>query len=102
MELPVSSRYGWRAASSSRGDLLAGGAVLPNRVASPPAIAEQLYIEMLKHGYTAVAEFHYVHHPAEMLARHLEAARDTGIAITLLPSLYRWSGFGATGRLTPV
>ena len=58
------------------------------------AIAEQLYIEMLKHGYTAVAEFHYVHHPAEMLARHLEAARDTGIAITLLPSLYRWSGFG--------
>ena len=58
------------------------------------AIAGQLYIEMLKHGYTAVAEFHYVHHPAEMLARHLQAARDTGIAITLLPSLYRWSGFG--------
>ena len=58
------------------------------------AIAGQLYIEMLKHGYTAVAEFHYVHHPAEMLARHLEAARDTGVAITLLPSLYRWSGFG--------
>jgi formimidoylglutamate deiminase len=59
------------------------------------AIAVQLYIEMLKHGYTAVAEFHYVHHPAEMLARHLDAARDTGIAITLLPALYRWSGFGS-------
>src|SRR5439155_1559798 len=59
------------------------------------AIAVQLYIEMLKHGYTAVAEFHYVHHPAEMLARHLEAAHDTGIAITLLPALYRWSGFGS-------
>jgi formimidoylglutamate deiminase len=58
-------------------------------------IAEQLYIEMLKNGYTAVAEFHYVHHPAEMLARHLEAARNTGIAITALPSLYRWSGFGS-------
>ena len=58
------------------------------------AIAGQLYIEMLKHGYTAVAEFHYVHHPAEMLSRHVDAARDTGIAITLLPSLYRWSGFG--------
>src|SRR3954465_4754184 len=57
-------------------------------------IAEQLYIEMLKNGYTAVAEFHYVHHPAEMLGRHLQAARDTGIAITLLPALYRWSGFG--------
>jgi formimidoylglutamate deiminase len=59
------------------------------------AIAAQLYIEMLQHGYTAVAEFHYVHHPAEMADRHLAAARETGIAITLLPSLYRWSGFGA-------
>ena len=59
------------------------------------AIAEHLYIEMLKHGYTAVAEFHYVHHPGEMLARHLDAARDTGIAITLLPAMYRWSGFGS-------
>jgi formimidoylglutamate deiminase len=59
------------------------------------AIAAQLYIEMLKHGYTAVGEFHYVHHPVEMLARHLEAARDTGIAITLLPSLYRWANFGS-------
>lgn len=58
------------------------------------AIAAQLYIEMLEHGYTAVAEFHYVHHPAGMLMSHLEAARTTGIAITLLPSLYRWSGFG--------
>ena len=59
------------------------------------AIAAQLYIEMLRHGYTAVAEFHYVHHPAEMLDRHLAAARETGIAITALPSLYRWSNFGA-------
>lgn len=58
------------------------------------AIATQLYIEMLSHGYTAVAEFHYVHHPAGMLMSHLEAARAAGIAITLLPSLYRWSGFG--------
>ena len=58
------------------------------------AIATQLYVEMLAHGYTAVAEFHYVHHPAGMLLTHLEAACDTGIAFTLLPSLYRWSGFG--------
>jgi formimidoylglutamate deiminase len=57
------------------------------------AIATQLYIEMLEHGYTAVAEFHYVHHPAGMLMSHLEAARTAGIAITALPSLYRWSGF---------
>jgi formimidoylglutamate deiminase len=58
------------------------------------AIATQLYIEMLERGYTAVGEFHYVHHPAGMLLSHLEAARASGIAITLLPSLYRWSGFG--------
>ena len=63
--------------------------------AQAQAIAAQLFIEMLKHGYTAVAEFHYVHHPEEMLSRHLDAARETGIAITLLPSLYRWSGFGS-------
>jgi formimidoylglutamate deiminase len=58
------------------------------------AIALQLYIEMLKQGYTAVAEFHYLHHPADMLMRHVAAARDSGIAITLLPSVYLWAGFG--------
>ena len=68
------------------------------------AVAAHLYVEMLRHGYTAVAEFHYVHNdpqgrpyaaPAEMLLRHLAAARETGIAVTLLPSLYAWSNFGA-------
>ena len=68
------------------------------------AIARHLYIEMLRNGYTAVAEFHYVHNDAqgrpyagrgEMLRRHLEAAREAQIAITLLPSLYAWSDFGA-------
>jgi formimidoylglutamate deiminase len=68
------------------------------------AVARYLYIEMLKRGYTAVAEFHYVHkdadgkpyaQPAEILLRHLAAARETGIAITLLPSLYRWSNFAS-------
>lgn len=58
------------------------------------AIATQLYIEMLSHGYTAVGEFHYVHQPAGMLMSHFGAAREAGIAITLLPSLYMWSGFG--------
>ncbi len=67
------------------------------------AVARQLYVEMLENGYTAVGEFHYVHHApggspfangAEMLLRHLAAAREAGIAITLLPSLYRWSSFG--------
>ena len=67
------------------------------------AIATHLYIEMLMHGYTAVAEFHYVHNhangklyadPAEMLLRHLAAAHSSGIAITLLPALYSTSNFG--------
>jgi len=59
------------------------------------AVATYLYIEMLRHGYTAVGEFHYVHDGSpEMLLRHAEAARQAGIAITLLPSLYRWSNFG--------
>ena len=62
--------------------------------AQAKAIATHLYVEMLEHGYTAVAEFHYVHHPEEMLLAHLAAARSSGIAITLLPSLYAWSGFG--------
>lgn len=68
------------------------------------AIARFLYIELLKSGYTAVAEFQYVHNdalgqayadPAEMSLAHLSAARDTGIAITLLPVLYAHAGFGA-------
>jgi formimidoylglutamate deiminase len=71
--------------------------------ADAQAIATHLYVEMLMHGYTAVAEFHYVHNhangkpyadPAEMLLRHLAAARNSGIAITLLPALYSTSNFG--------
>jgi formimidoylglutamate deiminase len=71
--------------------------------ADAQAIATHLYIEMLMHGYTAVAEFHYVHNhangkpyaeSAEMLLRHLAAARNSGIAVTLLPALYSTSNFG--------
>jgi len=67
------------------------------------AVARHLYVEMLCAGYTAVGEFHYVHNRpdgtpyadrAELLLAHLAAARDTCIAVTLLPSLYRWSDFG--------
>jgi formimidoylglutamate deiminase len=66
-------------------------------------IARQLYIEMLKAGYTGVAEFHYVHHdldgrryaePAELALRVSQAAREAGIGLTLLPVLYSHSGFG--------
>ena len=67
------------------------------------AIAAQLYCEMLKAGYTAVAEFHYLHHApdggayddlAEMAERVTRAAGRTGIALTLLPVLYDAGGFG--------
>lgn len=66
-------------------------------------IARYLYIDMLKAGYTAVAEFHYLHHgldgkpyadPAEMSRRVLSAAEGVGIGITLLPVLYAHGGFG--------
>ncbi|MHC8316643.1 formimidoylglutamate deiminase [Pseudomonas sp. LB3P31] len=66
-------------------------------------IARQLYIEMLKAGYTSVAEFHYVHHdtngqayadPAELASRISQAAASAGIGLTLLPVLYSYSGFG--------
>jgi formimidoylglutamate deiminase len=66
------------------------------------AIAAQLYIEMLKAGYTQVCEFHYLHHqpdarpyaPAEAMSLALvEAAREAGIALTLLPVLYMSGGF---------
>ncbi|RAI58276.1 formimidoylglutamate deiminase [Roseicella frigidaeris] len=69
------------------------------------AVALQLYVELLEWGFTAVAEFHYLHHQpdgtpyagiAEMALRHLAAARRAGLGITLLPSLYRHGGiFGA-------
>lgn len=68
------------------------------------AIARHLYIEMLKAGYTSVAEFHYLHKapdgtayadPAEMAQRIAAAAGDAGIGLTLCPVLYRHGGFGA-------
>jgi formimidoylglutamate deiminase len=67
------------------------------------AVASQLYVEMIKAGYTAVAEFHYLHHdqegrpyadPAEMSERVLAAASHAGIGITHLPVLYAQGGFG--------
>ena len=66
------------------------------------AIAALAYMEMLEAGFTWVAEFHYLHHqpdgrpydnPAEMSERIVAAADATGIGLTLLPVLYRQSGF---------
>ena len=66
------------------------------------AIAAQLYVEMLKVGYTHVCEFHYLHHqpdgkpyadPAAMSLALIEAAQEAGIGLTLLPTLYMTGGF---------
>ncbi len=67
------------------------------------SIARLLYVEMLEAGYTAVGEFHYLHHdPAgelyeEPLAMSLalaHAAAEAGISLAMLPVLYRYSDFG--------
>lgn len=66
------------------------------------AIAAMLYAEMLRHGYTAVAEFHYLHHDpsgvpyanrAEIGQRLLAAAESAGIRLTLVPIFYQRGGF---------
>ncbi|TRZ43756.1 formimidoylglutamate deiminase [Robertkochia solimangrovi] len=67
------------------------------------SIATMLYAEMLRHGYTSVAEFHYLHHDpdgkpysdlSEMGSRLIAAAKKTGIRITLVPMFYQTGGFG--------
>lgn len=67
------------------------------------AIAAQLFVELLRHGYTSVGEFHYLHNqrggapyetPAEMSIQVIEAARQMGITITHLPVIYAFGGFG--------
>ena len=67
------------------------------------AVAAQLYVEMLEHGFSRVGEFHYLHHDrdgrpyanvAEMAERITAAADATGIGLTLLPVFYAHSTFG--------
>lgn len=66
-------------------------------------IAAMLYAELLRNGYTSVAEFHYLHHDetgrpygneAEMGEALIAAASDAGIKITLVPIFYQKGGFG--------
>ncbi len=67
-------------------------------------VATKLYSELLRGGYTQVCEFHYLHHdvhgkpyaPAATMAMALvEAARVTGLGLTLLPVVYERAGFDA-------
>jgi formiminoglutamate deiminase len=66
-------------------------------------VAAMLYAELVRHGYSNVAEFHYVHHdkngkPYAQLATMgealIEAAREAGIKISLIPIFYQKGGFG--------
>ncbi|MBF23102.1 formimidoylglutamate deiminase [Neopusillimonas maritima] len=69
------------------------------------AVASQLYLEMLKAGYTSTCEFHYIHHapngqpyatPEALSTCLIEAANEVGMGLTLLPVMYEYSGFGKT------
>jgi formimidoylglutamate deiminase len=70
------------------------------------AIAAFLYAELLAAGYTQVCEFHYLHNdldgrpyadPLEMSLALVRAAERVRMGLTLLPTLYMRSGFGAAG-----
>nr|WP_246232678.1 formimidoylglutamate deiminase [Nakamurella aerolata] len=66
-------------------------------------LARATYAELLCAGYTAVGEFHYLHHqvdgtpypdPNLLGLRVAEAADQAGIGLTLLDTLYLAGGFG--------
>jgi formimidoylglutamate deiminase len=64
-------------------------------------VARQAFVEMLRAGFTSVAEFHYLHHlpdgqsGPQMAQAVIEAARATGIHLVLLPVFYQRGGFNA-------
>jgi formimidoylglutamate deiminase len=69
------------------------------------AVTAQAYVDMARAGYGSVAEFHYVHHdpagrpyadPGELALGVVAAARDAGLALTMLPVFYAHAGFGGT------
>ena len=64
------------------------------------AIARQAYCEMLRAGYTSVAEFHYLHRdPTDpesvdaMFKAIATAAKESGIRLTYVPVHYERAGF---------
>ncbi len=77
------------------------------------ALARAVFAEMVQSGYTAVGEFHYLHHgrggrpyadPNAMGAALIEAARDAGLRLTVLDACYLSGGLTADGHqpLDPV
>jgi formimidoylglutamate deiminase len=76
------------------------GKLTPDDVES---IALFAYMQMLESGFTAVGEFHYLHHDidgrpyadlGEMATRIAAAAAEARIGLTLLPAFYAQGGFG--------
>jgi formimidoylglutamate deiminase len=65
------------------------------------AAARETFAECLEAGYTAIGEFHYLHHPLgtsddglEASLALMRAARQTGIRLRLLVTAYARGGFG--------
>lgn len=65
------------------------------------AIAAQVMVESAEAGFAGLAEFHYLHHapggasyddPGEMATRIVQASRETGLGLTLLPVMYQRGG----------
>ena len=78
---------------------------LANRIAPADleVLATQLFVEMLKAGYTSVAEFHYLHRQPDgapypdanpLWEAIAPGAAAAGIGLTFLPTLYQCSDFG--------
>ncbi len=72
------------------------------------ALARGVFAEMVLAGYTAVGEFHYVHHapggaayadPNAMGESLIQAAREAGIRLTLLDTCYLSGGLQGDGHL---
>lgn len=91
---PADDFWSWREAMYAGAGLLDPDALYK--------VAAFTYGEMLAAGYGQVCEFHYVHNDAEgrpyapaaaMAQALIGAAQDTGIALTLLPTLYQRGGF---------
>lgn len=67
------------------------------------AVSRLAFLEMAEAGFTAVGEFHYLHHapdgaryadPDELARRVIAAARDVGLRIALLRVVYGAGGIG--------
>jgi len=94
---------------SWRDQMYAAAAVLGPE--SYRALARAVFAEMLEAGYTAVGEFHYLHHapggtayadPNEMSVALAAAAEEVGIRLVLLDTLYLAGGPGVAPDTTQV